>query len=271
MNGANMPAERSAARQHLTKRVAFQFVLALLLVAPLMGLGTLELQGPQTAVAQSLQITIPVYDYTSSWRLTLQAGVQRWDAALASRGIHLTYSPQPPVACEGLQQPTAGISACDSTLTYGDERWADAEEQSIWVETGEVQVRGLIRFYEDPPDNDVADMVVCHEIGHTLQLSHVPEGSDSCMTPIPDRVEPSSWDAANALLSIPDDPTLTPAPPVDNHQDKERERQQKKKEKQREKRQEQKKGKNRNGHGGSQVGQMRLLHATHLGRDTRIR
>ena len=255
-----MPAERSAARQHLTKRVAFQFLFALFVAAPLMGLGPLDLQGPQAAVAQSLHITIPVYDYTSNWRPTIQAGVQRWDAALAPRGIRLTYSPQLPAACEGLQQPTSGISACDSTLSYGDERWADGEEQAIWVENGEVLVRGLIRFYEDPPDNDVADMVICHEIGHTLQLQHVPEGSDSCMTPIPDRIAPSSWDAANALLSIPDDPTLTPAPPVDNHQDNERERQQKKKDKQREKKE--RKHQHRDGDRQSQVAQMRLLHAT---------
>jgi hypothetical protein len=269
MNGANMAAVRSAARQHLTARVAFQFVLAFIVVAPLMGLGPLDHQRPPAAVAQSLQITIPVYDYTSNWRPALQAGVQRWDAALAPRGIRLTYSPQSPAVCEGPQQPTSGISACDSTLSYGDERWADGEEQAIWVENGEVQVRGLIRFYEDPPDDDFADMVICHEIGHTLQLQHVPEGSDSCMTPIPGRIAPSSWDAANALWSIPDAPTLTPAPPVDNHQDKERERQQKKKEKQREKKE--RKHQNQDGHRQSQAAQLRLLHATHRGHGPRIK
>src|SRR4051794_8709984 len=269
MSGAKMPADRSAARQHLTMRGAFQNVLALLVVAPLMGLGTTELHGPQTAVAQSLDITIPVYDYTSNWKTTVQAGVQRWDAALAPRGIRLTYSPQPPAVCEGIQQPTAGISVCDSTLSAGDERWADGEEQAIWVENGEVLVRGLIRFYESPPDNDVADMVICHEIGHTLQLQHVPEGSDSCMTPIPDRVAPSSWDAANALLSIPNSPTLTPAPPVDNHQDKERERQQKKKEKQREMKK--RKHQHQHDHVHAHMAVMRPLDAAHRGRGSRIR
>src|SRR3954468_20082100 len=106
MDGVKMPAERSAARQHLTKRVVFQFVVALLVVAPLMGFGPLELEGPQAAVAQSLHITISIYDYTSNWRPSLRAGVQRWDAALAPRGIRLTYSPQTPVACEELQQPS---------------------------------------------------------------------------------------------------------------------------------------------------------------------
>jgi hypothetical protein len=86
------------------------------------------------------------------------------------------------------------------------------------------------------------------------------------MTPIPDRIAPSSWDAANALLSIPDNPTLTPAPPVDNHQDKERERQQKKKEKQREKKQEKKKRQHQHGDQDSQVAQLGLLHTRHSAR-----
>jgi hypothetical protein len=202
-------------------------VIALLVTPDIVGL-----QWRQQVEAQTLKITIPVYDYTRSWRSTVQAGVARWDAALAPRGIRLTYSPENPTDCEGLVQPASGISACDSALNSSDERWADGEEQGIWVENGVILVRGMVRFYEDAPDTDFADKVICHELGHTLQLSHVREGSDSCMTPIPARGEPSNWDAANALSFIPEIPTLTPPAPGDDNQDKEKkEKKQKKRDK----------------------------------------
>jgi hypothetical protein len=47
-------------------------------------------------------------------------------------------------------------------------------------------------------------MMVCHELGHTLQLGHAAAGADSCMTPVPQLTGPSVSDLTNALLSIPD-------------------------------------------------------------------
>jgi hypothetical protein len=242
--------------------LAFRFIPALLIAGLLVAPDLSGAQGPRNAEAQSLHITIPVYDYTNDWRATVQAGVQHWDAALAPRGIRLTYSPQPSVTCEALQQPVSGISVCDSTLSGGDEVWADGQEQNIWVdESGAVLVQGLVRFYDAPPDNDFADKVVCHELGHTLQLSHLPAGSDSCMAQPPDRTSPSSWDAANALLSIPEAPTVVTPAPDDDRQDKEHDRKQQRKEKQREKRQERKHHREHRADRKSHVTRMGLLHA----------
>ena len=179
-------------------------LLLLMTIGLLAGDWTLDRSRPQqTALAQAQGFTIVVYDYTGRWGTKVETGVQRWDAGLAARGIRLSYSRQAATACESLIAPTYGISVCDTTIAYADGRAADGEHQGIWATGNGIQVRGLVRFYRAAPTSSYADMLVCHEIGHTLQLVHVATGSDSCMTSIPKLITPSAWDIANALSTIP--------------------------------------------------------------------
>jgi hypothetical protein len=129
--------------------------------------------------------------------------VQRWDAGLAPRGIRLSYSRQVATPCESLSQPAYGISVCDTTVQHSHGWQASSVHQGVWATPNGVQLRGLVQFYRAAPASSYADMMVCHELGHTLQLGHAAAGSDSCMTPVPQRISPSASDIANALSAIP--------------------------------------------------------------------
>jgi len=163
-----------------------------------------------SAAAQTSGFTIQVFDYTSRWQDHVETGVQGWDAALAYRGIRLQYVRRDPVSCEALNQPAYGISVCDFA-GQGPDGWvSDGEHQGIWATEQGIELRGLVRFYRAAPSSPYADGLVCHEIGHTLQLSHAAYGTDSCMTPIPSRPSPSTEDASNALSYIPALPSVQP-------------------------------------------------------------
>src|SRR3954468_13449930 len=110
--------------------------LAALLLGGALLIGEGTFSGPATeesASAQTAGFTIQVFDYTSRWQNHLEIGVQRWDAALASRGIRLQYVRQDPVACEVLSQPAYGISVCDFAGKGPDGWVSDGEHQGIWA------------------------------------------------------------------------------------------------------------------------------------------
>jgi hypothetical protein len=161
---------------------------------------------PQSASAQQ-SFTILVYDYTSRWGDEVENAVGRWDAALDYRGISLSYARQAAQSCESLVQPAAGIVVCDSETTHPDGWFAYGEHQGAWAVDGTIRVLGRVSFYDGPPHIATA-WLMCHELGHTLQLHHVAENTDSCMTEQPGRSSPSAWDAANALSQIPQEENL---------------------------------------------------------------
>jgi hypothetical protein len=170
---------------------------------PIRDLQLLESVQQRSASAQTPGLTIQVFDYTGRWGKHIELGVQRWDAALAYRNIRLQYVRQSAVACESLSQPAYGISVCDNAGA-GPAGWlSDGEHQGIWATQDGIRLQGRVRFYIAAPNSDFADDIVCHEIGHTLQLQHVPDKTDSCMTAVPSHASPSAMDATNALSYIP--------------------------------------------------------------------
>lgn len=163
-----------------------------------------DLKPSNVASARSQPLTIIVYDYTGRWGSTIEAGVRRWNAGLSQRGFSLSYSRRIATPCESLSQPAYGIAVCDTSIPHPSGWQAATAYQGVIATREGPQLRGLIQFYRAAPSSSYADMMVCHELGHALQLGHVAAGSDSCMTPVPQLVSPSASDIANALWSVPD-------------------------------------------------------------------
>lgn len=152
-----------------------------------------------------MQITVS--DWTQDSDTEVRQAAQRWHDALIGRGIDVVYVDHGPMVCPVFERrddfAIAVYDRCDPTAG----QWAQSQYFSLngsWS-------GGLVRIMSALPATESGVAIVVHELGHCVMLSHTPQGSDSCMTPIPILAYPSASDAANALPGYP--PPPPPPPP----------------------------------------------------------